>query len=184
MRFGKTQPVHPLIPPVLRPFALLSAALFTCLSLPVHAADLLVDFNSTTQDAGPHNQSGYQPYNAGHEVAADFLAARSYSAFNTTVSLQVTWPDTTGNRVKQMIDRTSNFDTNWTGQKLDLLTDWIGVDTRTTEQGNGDYNGTTGTPTRIVFRLTGVPAGTYTYRSYHHDTENVHTPYRVEISTN
>lgn len=162
--------------------ALLSAIIaFSC---PAFAADLLVDFNSTNQDGGPHNQAGYQPYNAGHEIAADFLAARSYSAFNTTVSLQVTWPDTTGNRVQQMIDRASNFDANWTGQKLDLLTDWIGIDTRTAEQGNGDYNGTTGTPTRIVFRLTGVPAGTYNYRSYHHDTENVHTPYRVEISTN
>lgn len=162
--------------------ALLSALL--ALSGPALAVDLRVDFNSTNQDSGPHNQSGYQPYNAGHEVAADFLSARSYSAFNTTVSLQVTWPDTTSNRVQQMIDRASTNDANWTGQKLDLLTDWIGVDTRTSEFGNGDYNGTTGNPTRIVFRLTGVPAGTYAYRSYHHDTENVHTPYRVEISTN
>jgi autotransporter-associated beta strand protein len=175
-----------LISPVIRSVVVLSTAFFTCMSRPADATDLLIDFNSTTttQDGGVHNQAGYQPFNAGHEVTADFLAARSYSAFNTTVSLLVTWPDTTGNRVQQMIDRTSNFDANWTGQKLDLLTDWIGVDTRTTEQGNGDYNGTTGTPTRIVFRLTGVPAGTYTYRSYHHDTENVHTPYRVEISTN
>jgi autotransporter-associated beta strand protein len=147
------------------------------------SADLLVDFNSTNQDNGPHNQSGYQPYNAGHEVAADFLAARSYAAFGTTVSLQVTWPDTTSNRVQQMIDRTSTYDVNWTGQKLDLLTDWIGVDTRTGENGRGDYDGVTGLPTRIVFRLAGVPAGTYAYRSYHHDTENIHTPYRVEIST-
>ena len=147
------------------------------------AADLLVDFNSTNQDNGPRLQSGYQPYNAGHEAAADFLAARSYSAFGTTVSLQVTWPDTTSNRVQQMLDRPAANDINWTGQKLDLLTDWIGVDTRTAENGRGDFNGVTGLPTRLVFRFAGLPAGTYSYRSYHHDTENIHTPYRVEIST-
>ncbi len=180
----KPNPLHPLISRLFRPAALLTAAFCLAPLRPASATPLFVDFNSTNQDGGPRNQSGYQPYNAGHEVAADFLAARSYSAFNTTVSLRVTWPDTTSNRVQQMMDRPAVNDANWTGQKLDLLTDWIGVDTRTSEFGNGDYNGTTGTPTRIVFRLAGVPAGYYLYRSYHHDTEHAHTPYRVEISTN
>ena len=36
-------------------------------------AELLIDFNSTTQDGGPHNEAGYQAYDAGHEVAADFV---------------------------------------------------------------------------------------------------------------
>jgi autotransporter-associated beta strand protein len=151
---------------------------------PLLAADLLVDFNSTNQDGGPHHQSGYQPYNAGHEVEADFLAARSYSAFDTTVSLKVTWPDTTNNRVQQMIDRPASNDANWTGQKIDLLTDFIGIDTRTGEGGRGNYNGSTGLPTRMVFRLTGLPTGPYSYRSYHHDTEHIHTSFGVEISTN
>lgn len=165
--------------------AILSATLSLCL-LPCPASDLSVDFNSTTtsQDGGIHPQSGYQPYNAGHEVAADFLAARSYWAFDTTVSLQVTWPDTTSNRVQQMIDRTASNDVNWTGQKLDLLTDFIGIDTRTTEGGRGNYDGTTGLPTRMVFRLTGLPPGPYSYRSYHHDTENLNTAFGVEVSTN
>ncbi len=162
----------------LRPVLL---ALFAPLS--VAAEDLLIDFNSTNQDGGPHNQTGYQPFNAGHEVAADFLAARSYSAFGTTVSLQVTWPDTTNNRVQQMIDRPAGNDANWNGQKLNLLTDFIGIDTRTAEGGRGNYDGVNGLPTRMVFRFVGLPAGTYAYRSYHHDTENVHTPFGIEIST-
>ena len=33
---------------------------------------LKVDFNSTTQDSGPHNQIGWSAYDAAHEVAADF----------------------------------------------------------------------------------------------------------------
>lgn len=150
---------------------------------PLAAADLLIDFNSTNQEGGPHNQSGYQFYNAGHEVAADFQAARSYNAFDTTVSLKVTWPDTTLNRVQQMIDRPASNDANWSGQKLDLLTDFIGIDTRTGEGGRGNYNGSTGLPTRMVFRLAGLPTGPYSYRSYHHDTEHVHTSFGVEIST-
>jgi autotransporter-associated beta strand protein len=166
-------------------FSRLAARALVSLSLlsPAAAQDLLIDFNSTTQDSGPHPEPGYQSYNAGHEVAADFLAARSYGAFDTTVSLQVTWPDTTNNRVQQMLDRSATNDANWAGQKLDLLTDWIGIDTRVAEGGKGNYDGVTGLPTRLVFRLAGVPAGIYSYRSYHHDTENVHTSFRVELST-
>ncbi|WP_367873440.1 FN3 associated domain-containing protein [Luteolibacter sp. Populi] len=167
-----------------RPAALLSALLAAVVLRPASGADLMVDFNSTNQEGGPHNQSGYQPYNAGHEVNADLASARPYSAFDTTVSLQVTWPDTTSNRVKQMIDRASGNDAIWTGQKIDLLTDFIGIDTRTTEGGRGNYNGVTGLPTRMVFRLAGLPAGPYSYRSYHHDTENLFTAFAVEVSTN
>ena len=165
--------------PFLRPAAWSVVPLALLCSRPLSAADLLVDFNSTNQEGGPHYQSGYQPYNAGHEVAADFLAARSYSAFDTTVSLKVTWPDTTSNRVQQMIDRPASNDANWTGQKIDLLTDFIGIDTRTSEGGRGNYDGSNGLPTRMVFRLTGLPTGPYSYRSYHHDTENVHTSFGV-----
>jgi autotransporter-associated beta strand protein len=146
--------------------------------------DLLVDFNSTNQDNGPNQQAGYQPYNAAHETSSNFVAARSYSAFNTTVSLQVTWPDTTNNNVQQMIDRGPTHDANWQGQKLNLLTDWIGTDTRTASGGRGAYDGTTGLPTRIVFRLANLPPGAYSYRSYHHDTEFMHAQFHVEISTN
>lgn len=147
----------------------------------VSAQNLWVDFNSTTQDGGPHNQAGYQAYDAGHEVAADFVT-KSYSAFGTTVNLTPDWPDTTDNRVEQMIDRGPGNDANWMGAKLDLLTDFIGIDTRTANGGNGDYDGATGTPTRMTLTLSGVPAGEYTWRSYHHDTENIHTSFLVDYS--
>lgn len=142
-------------------------------------AQLLVDFNSTNQDGGPHNQSGYQAYNAGHEIAADFVAARSYNAFGNTISLSVDFPDTVNPRVQQMIDRGAGNDANWGGQKLDLLTDWIGVDTRTGNGGNGSAG-----DTRIVFTLSGLPGGAFNWISYHHDTENVFGSFDVEYSTN
>jgi hypothetical protein len=145
------------------------------------AQDLWIDFNSTTQDGGPHNQAGYQPYDAGHEVSADFVT-KSYAAFGTMVDLTPDWPDTTDNRVEQMIDRGPGNDANWQGQKLDLLTDFIGIDTRTANGGKGDYDGTTGEPTRMTLTLSGVPAGQYSLRSYHHDTENIHASFWFDLS--
>ena len=48
---------------------------------------------------------------------------------------------------------TATFDVNWTGQKLSLLTDFIGIDTRTAEGGRGNYDGTTGADPRIDERM-------------------------------
>jgi len=164
---------------------------------------LFVDFNSNQDNGGDssgvddpalstanHNQKGYQSYHANHEVAAEFSTA-AYSAFGTTVMLTPSWPDTTDNRVEQSIDRgtqdaagvvTGGNDANWKGQKINLITDWLGTDTRLGSGGNGDYDGTNGTPTRLDLTLEGLPAGDYSWRSYHHDTENVHSDFLVEIS--
>ena len=145
---------------------------------------LKVDFNSTNQDGGPHNQAGFEPYDAGHEVAADF-DTKTYSAFGTTVSVTPDWPNTTDNRVRQMIDRGSGNDNNWNNADgdIDLVTDWLGIDTRTGNGGNGNWDGTTGTPTYMTLTLGGLPAAMYEWKSFHHDTENVHGDFTVEIST-
>lgn len=168
-----------------RSFSKLSLS-FLCVSAwasAVNGQALLIDFNSTNQGGGPTNASGYQAYDAGHEVETDFIA-RSYAAFGTTISLTPTWPETSSNAVQQMIDRATGNDNNWGGSKLDLITDFIGIDTRTGNGGNGDYDGTTGTATSLLITLSGVPADEYAFLSYHHDTENVHTDFLVEISTN
>ncbi|NQT37737.1 MAG: PEP-CTERM sorting domain-containing protein [Planctomycetes bacterium] len=145
---------------------------------------LLVDFNSTNQDGGPHNQAGFLPYDAAHEVAADF-DTKTYSAFGTTVSVTPDWPNSTDNRVQQMIDRGSGNDANWDNAAgdLDLVTDFLGTDTRTGNGGNGNWDGTTGTPTYLTLALGDLPAGGYDWKSFHHDTENVHGDFTVDIST-
>ncbi len=148
------------------------------------SAQLFIDFNSTTQDGGPHPETGYDSYDAAHENAADFLSPRDYSAFGTTVSLAVDFPDSSDRRVQQMIDRGSTNDGNWNGSKQNLVTDWIGVDTRTSNGGNGNYDGVNGTPTRISFTLENLPAATYHWRSFHHDTEHMNGLFLVEYSTN
>lgn len=148
------------------------------------AVALKIDFNSTNQDGGPHNQSGWQAYDAGHEVAADFVT-KNYAVFGTTVSVTPAWPNTTDNRVQQMIDRGAGYDGNWDNAAgdLDLVTDFIGIDTRTGNGGNGDWDGTTGVPTYMTVTLGGLPADDYVWTSFHHDTENVHGDFSVEIST-
>ncbi|MFP6885058.1 MAG: hypothetical protein VCA40_11540, partial [Roseibacillus sp.] len=148
------------------------------------SAQLFIDFNSTSNDGGPHPETGYNSYDAAHENASDFLSPRDYSAFGTTISLAVDFPDSSDRRVQQMIDRGSGNDGNWTGSKLNLITDWIGVDTRSGNGGNGDYDGVNGTPTRITFTLENLPAATYHWRSFHHDTEHMNGLFLVEYSTN
>jgi hypothetical protein len=144
---------------------------------------LYIDFNSTTQDAGPHPVGApYQDYNAGHEVTADFVR-QQYTVFNSLVGITPSWPDTPDNRTMQMIDRGAGNDNRWLGTQVDLLTDWLGVDTRTGNGGLGNYDGEIGTPTPMLLTLDGIPGGTYSWTSYHHDTENIHTPFTMKIST-
>ncbi|MGJ8697928.1 MAG: lamin tail domain-containing protein [Verrucomicrobiaceae bacterium] len=140
---------------------------------------LLVDFNR----AGFNDlETGYQAYTAEHENIPGFTT-QAFNAFGTTINLTPGWPDSTDPRVQQMIDRGTNNDNNWVGNKISLLTDFIGVDTRTGNGGNGNYDGSTGSPTRMTLNLSGLPAGDYQWLSYHHDTENVHTSFRIEYST-
>lgn len=169
----------------------LAAALLAAGTLLTHA-QLRVDFNATDGTNGqdptaPARLAGFQYYEARHEIAGDFTAARSYSVFGTTVNLTASFPDSppARNGAMQMIDRTA---TNWSGAWPELLTDWIGIDTRPGTAnpvigGNGTYDGTTGTPTRLRLRLSALPTGTYTWRSYHHDVDNQHGTFSVQLST-
>ncbi len=141
---------------------------------------LMVDFNSTSQDDGPNPQAGWSAYDAAHEVAADF-DTKDYGGITVTP----TWPNTTDNHVQQMIDRTATYDASWDNSDgyIDLVTDWIGTDTRTDNGGNGDWDGVTGTPTYLDLALGNLPAGDYDWTSFHHDTERIWGPFAVWVST-
>ena len=98
---------------------------------PPTSTSLFTAFNSTTQDGGPNSVGGdCKDYNAGHEVEAD-CDIKNYAAFGSSVSVTPSWPDSTDNRVRQMIDRGAGNDANWSGTELQLVTDWLGIDTRT-----------------------------------------------------
>ncbi len=156
-------------------------------------AILRVDFNSnqdgggdSTTDADPSlstantNQEGWSSYHANHEAAAEFVTA-DYDGITITPA----WPNTSDNRVQQSIDRGTGNDNNWDDADgwLNLITDFIGIDARTGNGGNGNWDGSTGTPTYMTLALGGLPAGVYGWTSFHHDTENVHGPFAVWVST-
>ena len=154
---------------------------------------LRVDFNSNqdgggnsntaddpSQSAAAHNQEGWSSYHANHEAPDEFATA-DYDGITITPA----WPNTSDNRTQQSIDRGAGNDGNWddSAGDLNLVTDWIGIDTRTGNGGNGDWDGATGTPTYMTLTLGGLNAGVYGWTSFHHDTENVHGTFAVWVST-
>jgi hypothetical protein len=156
-------------------------------------AALLVDFNSNQAGGGDatagdptaatalENETGYQSYHANHESAAHLNPATAGSYSTTfansgpaTVSVLPAWDG--GNNVRQSIGR-GNL--TWDGEKIDLLSDWIGIDSRP----GGNWDGTTGTPTYMTLALGGLPADNYSLRTYHHDNEHMNAFFTTEIST-
>ena len=83
-----------------------------------------------------------------------------------------------------MIDRGAGNDVNWDNSAgdINIVTDWIGVDTRSGNGGNGAWDGTTGTPTYITIALGGLSAGSYEWTSYHHDTEKMWGAFATWVS--
>ncbi len=142
---------------------------------------LKIDFN---QEGVDEMQDGFQSYTARHEVAEDFVT-KEYVALGGTISLTPAWPNANGNKAMQILHRGGNA-ANWDNAAgdVDLANTWIGIDTRTGNHGNGNWDGTTGTPTYMTLALGGLPAGDYDWTSYHHDTESVHGFFRVELSLN
>lgn len=147
------------------------------ISTPVAFGQLRVDFSNAEANV----DEGFQGYIATHEDAASFTS-QDFTAFGSTITITPAWPETTDNRVQQLIQRGAGNNANWVGDRIDLLKDWIGVDTRTGNGGLGDYDGVIGTPTTMTLTLSGLPGGDYNWLSYHHDTENVHTSFEVEVS--
>ena len=126
-----------------------------------------VDFNG----ASAQTVSGFQAYTAQHEVAASF-GSRSYSAFGTNITVTPTWtgaPPT--NTAQQAIVRGSanGYSTN-PSDMLDLMIDWIGTDQR---ENPGDP---------MTLTISGLPAGAYGWRSYHHDTQDQQGHFRVTVN--
>jgi len=148
-------------------------------------AQLAVDFNSTSQDGGPTVNAGWEAYSEDHEDKQDTdgWKTASYTTSFGTVTLTPDWPNTDDINVEQSIDRGAGNDANWLDTDLDGLTDWLGTDARAGSGGNGNWDGTTGTPTLMTLTLGGLNAGAYNWTSYHHDTENVHGNFAAWVST-
>jgi hypothetical protein len=110
-------------------------------------AQLKVDFGV----AGGAVQDGYQAY-VGTDKNLTSFTAQSYSAFGATVTVKPSWGSDVTAACVRMIDRGVTD----VPEAPSLLRDWIGTDTRQP-----------GDP--MTLTITGLPAGTYEWVSYHHD---------------
>ena len=112
-------------------------------------APLKVDFSSMTSPI----EEGFEVYAASHEVA-DTFTTQTYDALGGTISITPTWAEGAVPAVMQLIDRGNGT----TDGLVNLLRDWIGSDTRSA-----------GDP--LTLTISGLPAGTYSWLSYHHDRD-------------
>jgi len=117
-------------------------------------AQLKVDFSQT---GGPV-EAGFQGYFATERTPASFTA-QSYSAFGATITIKPTWSPTAVPAAMRMVSRVGSANNRYTGDHKPLLDDWIGTDNRSA-----------GDP--MTLTISGLPVGTYTWLSYHHDPDN------------
>jgi len=145
-----------------------------------------VDFTNAGNLGSPFLDQDCFPFVADHETDAatdpDLGVNRSVtwpvSAFGgADITLGISYPDATDPRVMQMYDRgTAGLD-NYEGTRPDLVRDWVGADSRTTSGGNGPD-----APTTLRMEISGLPDGTYLFRSYHHDLEAQQGRFQIEVT--
>jgi len=126
----------------------------------VAQAQLKIDFTPS----GGVVQAEYQGYFATHENSSTFTS-QSYTAFDTTVTITPSWVGGASASAMQMIDRTGDDGTD----TPNLLRDWIGTDSRPT-----------GDPMKLT--ISGLPLGTYSWLSYHHDPEDQTGVFSVTVN--
>jgi len=121
---------------------------------------LKVDFGSPFTPV----QEGYSAYMAVHNDISSFITS-AYGALGADIMLSVSWSGDAVNGTAVMTDRGGDDNTLSPG----LLRDWAGTDMR--EPGN---------PLKIG--LSGLPAGTYKWTSYHHDPHEQKGRFSVRVT--
>ncbi len=123
-------------------------------------AQLKIDFTPTNGTV----EEGYDAYYADHESSSSFTS-QSFGAFGVSVTVTPTWASGAAEAAMQMIDRGGDD-----GFEMpDLLRDWIGTDTRQT-----------GNPLTIT--ISGLPAGKYSWLSYHADGQDQTGIFEVTVN--
>jgi len=116
---------------------------------------LRIDFGPTE---GPV-AAGYQGYRATHASSLSFTG-QDYQAFGVTVRVTPLWPNQPDPSARQMVQRQTGSD---------LLVDWIGTDARVP---NAEP---------LILEIRGLPAGSYAWRSFHHDTLDLTTTFYAVV---
>jgi hypothetical protein len=100
--------------------------------------------------------------------AVDYIDDTGYAAYPATV--------------KEMVGRGQAQAAAYDGTLPELMRDWVGVDSRAAEGANGPAGNTFDSPTNLTFTLTGLPAGSYQYRAYHHDVAGIQGTFELTIT--
>ena len=121
---------------------------------PAPLTKLFVDFNAdgTAGQTGPNLETGFVAFTAPHESdSIDNPDGIDFPVFGTTVNLAVDYTDDDAfdgfpATVKQMIGRDNGAVGNYDGTLPELMRDWIGLDSRASEGGNGPVGNEFGPP--------------------------------------
>jgi hypothetical protein len=115
-------------------------------------AQLKIDFGTTTSPI----EDGFEAYTATNEVANTFTP-QSFDAFGTSITVALTWSSNPAATAMQMWDRSTDNRYAYDGEHEALIQDWTGTDGRVDDADP------------LVLTLSGLPRGTYSWLSYHHD---------------
>ncbi|NQU52520.1 MAG: CotH kinase family protein [Bacteroidetes bacterium] len=120
---------------------------------------LQVDFSKSVSQL----QAGFQGYLAEHENNNSFTP-QIFDVAGTAITIDAEWPEGTKKEAKQMIDRGENSGNDFSN----LLRDWIGNDGRSAK-----------VPMKLT--ISGLPAGLYEWKSFHHDNSDQTGIFKVVI---
>ena len=137
-----------------------------------NAETLKVDFNGTAAEWAStisETEDGFQSYSGIHEHP-DTMGMQTYSAFDATISVSPSWASGASDSVMQLLSREDlyTYSTN-TVDMPNLVYDWIGTDIRQV-----------GDP--LTLTISGLPAGTYNWLSYHHDMKDQRATFNVTVN--
>lgn len=130
-----------------------------------------LDFDAELWGTVGATEPGFESYVCVHETSASFTE-QSYTAFGTTVSILPTWAAGAPAAAMQAINRRffPEFPYEFTGAEINLVEDWIGTDTRETPS------------EPLTLTISGLPAGVYSWLSYHNDLENQTAVFQVTVN--
>lgn len=154
-------------------------------------ADGFTDGSEVAKGSDPTDRNSPTPFDLIVNFTAispdlDF-AARTFPAFDRSITVTPAWPETSNPGVRLLETYVGDAEDEWTpvttDGNIELLRDFLGVDSRTSEGGNGAYDGIDGLPSPLTLTLGSLPPGKYRWMSFHHDLNRVHAEFQTEIST-
>jgi hypothetical protein len=127
---------------------------------------LKVDFKS---DAAQETEAGWEKIVIKDKTIPE-VPSYSYSKFSGTVKVEPVWLNTPIAANVRAVNRATNF---YKGDLALVINNFTGVDVRNASDCDA-----------VGVKISGLPAGTYSWKSYHHDVDDQHGKFTVKIENN